>query len=166
MLEAAEHRDALRDALGPSILNAEGSVDRGRVGQLVFAPLDASAEEMAAAQRRRRALEAILHPAISRVARQQLADFSSTRSLVVIDAPLLLEAGWQCWCRRILYVDTPVERQLAAARQRGWTPQELLQRQATQWPLPRKRAAASQVVTNHGTLEELTGQLDQWLSRA
>jgi dephospho-CoA kinase len=132
-----------------TVLGWWGTADRRAIADLVFA---------SPAERAR--LEGLIHPWI---ARQREAAFGAapagTRALV-IDAPLLLEAGLGPSCSRVIYVDCPLEiRQARVAASRGWTPAELARREAAQWPLDRKRALADHVIRNDGDPASLRAQV-------
>jgi len=88
VLRSAEIEAAARRRWGEAIFGADGRIDRSRLGQIVFGP-------GADAQREREYLEQLTHPEIHR----RLADEArrlqqSGTSIAVLDAPLLLEAGW------------------------------------------------------------------------
>ena len=75
---------------------------------------------------------------------------------VVLDAAILLEAGWHTVCDRVILVDAPREQRLARlAAARGWSEETLAGREAAQWPLERKRALADAVIVNDSGLEPL-----------
>jgi len=132
-----------------ALLGWWGTADRRAIADLVFA---ASAE--------RARLEALIHPWIA--ARREAAFAAApagTRALV-IDAPLLLEAGLGPACGRVIFVDCPLEiRQARVAASRGWSPAELARREAAQWPLDRKRALADHVIRNDGDPASLRAQV-------
>ena len=139
----------IRHRFGPDVLATDGSVDRHRVAELVFGDSPASAAN-------RKALEAFLHPAIKqRLAEeaQQLVDAGC--QVVVLDAPLLLEAGWHEQCDLLVFVDTPPEARLRFAQQRGWDADELESREMAQADLHDKRQHANISFTNSGSLGEL-----------
>ena len=104
---------------GPRVLNSTGGIDRAALGQIVFA-------NDPAATANRRTLEAILHPTIrARLEQQASALAKSSCQVVVLDAPLLAEAGWDSLCNLLLFVDTPVEKRRQFAIQRGWEEEEI-----------------------------------------
>ena len=124
-----------------------GEVDRKALAGVVFS--DRSALDR---------LEAILHP---RVLRDQEAFIARSgdggAEAVVIDAPLLLEAGFGRHCDSIVYVEASEATRVARVeKSRGWTPEEFHQREASQWPMERKRAHADHIVMNedeNGSIE-------------
>jgi dephospho-CoA kinase len=112
------------------------------------------------------ALEAIVHPCISELARSAIEQHrqSGESGPLVLDAPLLLEVGWDRLCDWVLLVDTPSQRRLQWATQRGWSEAEWKQREASQWSLDRKRAAATHCIRNDGSVETLADQVDALLA--
>lgn len=160
-------RDILRDRAvhaqlvkwwGSAILDSDGEIDRARIASIVFA----RAEERAR-------LEALIHPLIE--ARRE-ALFAvpppGTRALV-IDAPLLLEAGLDAKCDAIFFVDAPRDARIARVlATRGWSREEFERREAAQWPLDRKRETADTVLRNDGDpaslRQEVVRALDQVLA--
>jgi dephospho-CoA kinase len=154
--------DALRDpairdrvaARWPGVIATDGSIDRKRLGRIAFA----DAQEL-------KALEAIVHPWIrARVQEQiEVANAEAGVRFVVLDAALLLEAGWDDACDHVVFVDARFETRLARALGRGWDAAELTRRERAQWPLDRKRDAADAVLNNEGTPEELADAADRLL---
>lgn len=139
---------------GPRILAAGGTVDRAAVAQIVFAD---PAE--------RRFLESTTHPWIERTRRASFAAAPADTPAFVIDAPLLLEVGLDRECDAVVFVDAPREERLRRVREhRGWTDEELTRREAAQWPLDRKRAAATHVIANDADLATLLRRATETLA--
>jgi dephospho-CoA kinase len=148
LLEQRPVRDLVVSRFGPGILDqsreeegpAAPRIDRRALGAVVFSDPKALAQ-----------LEAILHPRMRRTFARVIA--RETRRgrarAVVIDAAILLEAGWDTLCDRVVFVDAPRDLRLSRlAASRGWTAEALDAREAAQWPLDRKRARADAVVVN------------------
>ncbi len=138
---------ALTRRWGPDILAADGSVDRRKVGARVFA----DPAEL-------RALEALVFPAIEAgiAAGIAAAQADPRAAFIVLDAAVMLEAGWNKFCDKIVYVNAPREVRLARlASQRGWSATEVEQREAAQLPLPDKAGRADAVLDNTGTPADL-----------
>lgn len=138
---------------GPHVLNDTGQVDRARVAQIVFADPE---------QRQR--LEALTHPLIKADRHRALQHARDTAApALVIDAPLLFEAGLDAECHVVLFVDAPREQRLARVRtNRGWDEAELARRESAQLPLDAKRQRADHVVINDadtGALREAVRRL-------
>lgn len=145
-LDRPEVRGELVRWWGPEILNTEGRVDRKAVARIIFAD---------AAQRLR--LEALVHPLV-KATRAQLVDRAKGQGvrLVVIDAPLLFEAGLDAECDAVLFVDAPREQRLARVQAtRGWDEAELDRREKAQIPLDEKRRRSDEVILNTGDVGAL-----------
>jgi dephospho-CoA kinase len=149
LAEDAEVHQALRDRWGDAVFRADGSVDRGEVAERVFGSADTAAADL-------EFLEALLHPRIRRrleVLRDEYA--AQNKPAVVLDAPLMLEAGWQSICDTVLMVDAPRQARLDRARQRGWSEAEFEEREAAQWPVEKKRQFADVVIENADSQNDL-----------
>lgn len=154
-LRDPEIRRVLVEWWGSSILDASGEVDRAAVAGLVFA---------SSPQRAR--LESVVHPWIENRRRAMFAQAPPGSRALVIDAPLLLEAGLDRECDAIVFVDAPRELRLARlARLRGWNEAELARREESQLPLDEKRARSDYVLRNDGDLAALAGQVRRTLSK-
>ncbi len=151
-------REALADPAIAAQLRAwwgDAAADRKQLAHLVFQ--DAT---------KRTQLESVIHPWIERRRRQCFSNPPQGTVALVIDAPLLLEAGLDRQCDAILFVDTPLDqRQSRVLSTRGWHPEELSRREAHQWPLDRKRISAHHVLRNDGSSDALRAQVRQVLSK-
>jgi dephospho-CoA kinase len=78
---------------------------------------------------------------------------------IVIDAALLIEAGWSGICSVIAFVDCPRAERLRRAATRGWSPEEFSRREAAQLPIEEKRRRASHVIDNSGSRADLEGEI-------
>ena len=150
LLDTPEVRDQLVGWWGGSILGGDGMVDRKAVAAIVFA----GPEQL-------RRLESLLHPRVIQAQREAIegADPKVTPA-VVLDVPLLFEAGMDSACDAVIFVDTPEPLRLARVRSsRGWDEAELARRQASQWPMETKKAKSSFVVMNAGDRTDLEEQV-------
>jgi dephospho-CoA kinase len=144
-LEDPAVRESLIARWGKSIVGADNKLDRAAIARIVFANAD-----------ERRFLESLVHPWIHRARHASFASAPATTPAFVIDAPLLLEAGLDSECDAVVFVDAPHSARIdRVTRNRGWSPGELEQRESTQWPLERKRKAATHVIVNDGDVHEL-----------
>jgi dephospho-CoA kinase len=75
--------------------------------------------------------------------------------VIVIDAPLLFEAGWDKLCDKVLYVDAPRDLRLERAIARGWSAEQFAAREASQMPLEEKATRSHIIVRNARTLENI-----------
>lgn len=134
---------------GNGILDQRGQIDRRQVAKIVFGP-DGEPE--------RQFLEGLTHPRIERLLALELAAIKSSPDVppvVVIDAALLFEAGWDRFCDKILYVDAPRDLRLERAVARGWSTEQFAAREAAQLPLTEKAARSHIIVRNARTLENI-----------
>ena len=147
-------RDQLRAWWGPGVLKPDGSVDRSAVAKIVFTDPE---------QRRR--LEGLVHPLVREARDERVAEATRTGApAVVIDAPLLFEAGLDAECDAVVYVEAPRRVRLERVRQtRGWDAGELDRREKAQLPLEHKRSGSDHVVINSGGADEIDQQVDSVL---
>lgn len=136
---------------GRTVLNPDGSLDRKKLGRLVFSD-----------QEKLKKLNEITHPYIIREIKRLLENCyrSGEHKIVVLDIPLLFEVGLdelvdEVW---VVYVDaaTQVERLM---ERDGLSEEEALQRISSQMPLEEKARRAHRVIDNRGTPEETVRQI-------
>ena len=150
-LAQPEVLDKLVERWGKGIVLPDGAPDRRAIGAIVFAD---AAERVF--------LEGVVFPAIGALARAEIA--KAAGRFIVLDAAVLLEAGWGDICDRIVYVDAPRAVRLARVSSRsGWTEAEMERREAAQWPEERRTARADAVITNDGSLTTLQADADRLL---
>jgi dephospho-CoA kinase len=138
---------AIRQRWGDGVFGLDGRVDRGRLGRIVFA-------EPPDGPRARGFLERLVHPVAARLVEEQArAMASSGKAAAILDAPLLLEAGWDKLCDKLVFVDAPRAARLVRASARGWSEKEFAAREAAQLSLERKRQRADLVIDNSGSPE-------------
>jgi dephospho-CoA kinase len=81
---------------------------------------------------------------------------------VVLDAAILLEAGWDDLCDLVVFVDAPRgERIRRASLQRGWSTAAFEARERAQMPCDEKRRRAALVITNAAGLDSLRREVDR-----
>ena len=138
------HRFAPTTVLLPS-----GALDREKVGRIVFADADRLA-----------ALNAIVHPLVGE-RMQELMDAAPADAIVVYDVPLLAENGLAGMYDVVVVVDAPEETQVdRLTSRRGMTEEDARARMANQATRERRRAVATHVIDNSGTLDDLKAQVD------
>lgn len=135
---------------GPGLLTPDGDLDRPAMGALVFG--DESA---------RRRLEAIVHPLVfERIV--ELEEKAPADAVVVHDIPLLAESGRADTFDAVVVVDAPAEVQHERMlRDRGWTAEDAQARMAAQASREDRRAIATYVIDNTGSLEDLRRQVEE-----
>ena len=135
---------------GAAVLAADGSVDRAKLGPIVFA--DSSA---------RRDLEAIVHPAVYRAITAGLRGFEllGQYPAAIVDVPLLFETGREKNFDRVIVTACPLEMQLARLRDRGMSEDDARRRLAAQWPTDRKVGGATYVIHTDGAFADTDRQI-------
>ena len=147
---------AARQRWGDAIFGLDGHVNRARLAKIVFAPPPEGLRE-------RKYLESLTHPEIGRrLAAEAEAEAKKTDCpLIVLDAALILEAGWYKLCDCFAFVEVPREIRLVRASQRGWTEEDFLAREAAQESLESKRAHADVIIDNSGSAEHTKAQVQR-----
>ena len=152
-IEAAgtEATAAIAARFGADVLAADGSVNRAKLGPIVFA--DPAA---------RRDLEAIVHPAVFRAIETGLRGFERTGAypFAVVDVPLLYETGAEQHYDKVIVTVCPAEMQIERLTARGLTDAAARQRIAAQWPTADKAARADFVVETDGSFADTDRQVD------
>lgn len=134
-------------AFGAVILAGDGSLDRRRLREIVFAE---------PASRRR--LEAIVHPRIRSEAIAQVQ--RAVGPYVVLVVPLLVESGQYGWVDRVLVVDVAIELQRRLLMARDDVGAELAQAMiAAQTSRSARLAVADDVVRNSRGVDDLGAQV-------
>ncbi|MFG3171816.1 dephospho-CoA kinase [Streptomyces sp. NPDC048200] len=143
---------AVVDAFGEDVLTAEGTLDRPRLGSIVFA----DPEKLAT-------LNAIVHPLVGTRSRT-LEDAAPADAVVVHDVPLLAENGLAPLYDLVIVVDARPETQLdRLVRLRGMTEDDARARMAAQAPREKRLAVADIVIDNDVPLADLERRVaDVW----
>lgn len=138
----------LRAAFGPSIIDPSGGVDRRALGEIVFGDRE---------QLRR--LEAIVHPAVQTALVERLRTLGPD-DIGVLDAVKLVESGYAPLCHGLWLVTCPSEAQIERlVRTRGLSEAEARLRLAAQPDVVSKRAVATEIIDNDGSLDDLRRQV-------
>jgi dephospho-CoA kinase len=135
--------NTIAEHFGDSILLADGSLNRPRLREIIFA--DAT---------EKRWLEALLHPLIYSAAQNHL--HAARGDYVIYMSPLIFESQQKNWCHRIVAVDISETLQLERARLRDNSTDEEIRRIInTQLSRAARLAAADDIIDNSGTPDDL-----------
>ena len=139
----------------PNVQIDEGRIDRASLAEIVFDETNESSLEI---------LEAITHPHIGKEISERLRELSSAGcKATVLDASVLIKAGLQNQCDRIVFVDVDLEIRKQRAVCRGWSENELEKRERFQTPVDQKRKFATDILDNSGSPEDTRKQvLELW----
>ncbi|SFR77046.1 dephospho-CoA kinase [Agromyces sp. CF514] len=147
---------AVAEAFGPAVLRPDGSLDRARVGELVFTDDEARAK-----------LNAIVHPAVRELSSRLIAkaEADDPDAVVVYDVPLLVEASVDHPFDLIVVTSAPRKTQLRRlVEDRGLDPMQAEARVDAQVANTERLAIADVVIDTDGTLAHTMSQADAlWL---
>ena len=144
----------LREVFGPHIFLPDGSLDRLKVGKIVF-----NDEE------KRQKLNGIIHPYIWYRTREELIQAQKEGfPVVVLDMPLLLEISWQLRVEEVWLVEVPLEVQIARVISRdGFTREQVMERIRKQMPTTNKMNYADVIIDNSRSVEDTRRQVREAL---
>lgn len=155
-LDRPEVREQLRSWWGDQVIGADGRVDRKAVARIIFADPG-----------ERLRLEALVHPIVRTTRAAAIAEATKASSpAVVVDAPLLFEAGVDKECDTVIFVDAPRDIRIKRVREsRGWDEAELTRRENQQMDISEKRRRSAHVITNTGSEQDLARQTERLYTR-
>ncbi len=140
---------ALQHHFGTIILNSDGSLNRQELRQIIFKD-----------RQQKSYVEELLHPLILQQLQQQLRDI--TAPYVIIEIPLLIEAGWQSHVDQILVVDLPEELQIERLMMRSELDKNSLEQIiSSQISRSERVNHADQLIDNSGNLNEIFQQVSE-----
>ena len=140
------------EAFGPEVLLPDGTLDRPRLGEIVFGDPELRGK-----------LNAIVHPRVgARMA--ELEGEAAPGAIVVHDVPLIAEGGRTDAYDLVVVVDAPPRVQIdRLVRRRGMTREQAKARMAAQASREQRLAIGDMVIDNSGSLTELDRQVgDLW----
>jgi dephospho-CoA kinase len=147
--------DAVIQRFGGAILTSEGTLNRARLGEIVFR--DESA---------RKDLEAIVHPAVRRRIEKFFEQLPENTPFAVADIPLLYETGRAKDFDRVIVVAASPETQIARVMARDGLSRETAERRlAAQLPIASKVDKADFVIRTDGTYAETADQVAALLKK-
>jgi dephospho-CoA kinase len=138
---------AVRDLFGPEMLDVGGAVDHHLLAERIFS--DAAA---------RARLEAAIHPLVRKLFVAQTAGLTG---VIVLEATLLIEAGYKPGFDLVVSVEAPCEVRLERAVARGMKAETARSRLLAQGDGEKRREAAHRIIDNSGGLEHLQRQTDE-----
>lgn len=137
-------------AFGDDVLRQDGTLDRARLGRIVFG--SASALET---------LNALVHPHLLTAVREEVISARRVMNRVVVDAALIYEWDIQDEFDHVILVTAPEDVRLTRLQARtGLDHDDALARIRSQMPEHEKRARARLIIVNDGTEEELQAKVD------
>jgi len=136
---------------GREIVHADGTINRGRLGAMVFD----DPEEL-------KQLNGMLHPRVEAELVRSLAELEISGSVAVafVEAALIFEAGLDKKLDGVVVAWCLPEQQLARLMERGMSEAEARQRIGAQMPVQEKLVLAAQKIDCSGSIEETRSQVD------
>jgi dephospho-CoA kinase len=141
------------EAFGRSILNADGTIDRKRLGEIAFASPEVLEK-----------LSVLVHPAVIRIEERLLNEFQThdPRGIAVVEAAILIETGRHTVFDQIILTSCDEETQMTRGMKRDHaTREQVLARLATQLPVHEKEQRAHYIVDTSGPKEETARQVQR-----
>jgi dephospho-CoA kinase len=138
---------------GKDILNEDGTLDRKKLGKIVFSDPE-----------KREQLNRILNSYIRTSIKDNIQKAKQASPLVIVDIPLLYEGHYDKYMDQTAVVYLPEEKQLQRLMARdGFTREEAMQRVESQMPIEEKKRKADILFDNQQTKDKLAEQIISWL---
>lgn len=147
----------IREEFGPDVFDEKDNLDRKKMAGLIFgSPL------------LRERLNAIIHPRVIAAVRDLIEEKKrGSALLIVVDAPLLIEAGMTRLVDEVWVISVPEEIQIKRLVERdGTTREEAMDRLRSQMPLHEKLLYADHIIDNNGTIEQTRKCLEHLFKEA
>ncbi len=140
----------IADTFGAALIQPDGTLDRAKLGRLIFANPSLRTQ-----------LNAITHPRIAQSAAMKIAALEKDgHSIIFYEVPLLFETNMQGLFHATILVSVPPSLQLQRIQERDQlSPQEALHRVESQMPLQEKIKLATYVLDNTSSIENLKQSL-------
>jgi dephospho-CoA kinase len=141
------------ETLGREIVNADGTIDRRRLGEIVFDSPELLEK-----------LSALVHPAVIRLEERLLEELQrqDPHGIAVVEAAILIETGRYAVFDRVILTSCDEETQIARGMKRDHaTREQVLARLGKQLPLSEKQRHAHYVVDTSGPKEETARQVQR-----
>jgi dephospho-CoA kinase len=143
----------IAETFGPGVLREDGSLDRPKLAEIVFA------DEAARVK-----LNAIVHPLVHdymRAAEQSAVEAAGENAVIIHDVPLLAEGGRGSEFDLVIVIDVPPEIQVERLAARGMPEEQARARMAAQATREQRLAVADIVIDNSGTLADLDRRITE-----
>lgn len=146
----------ITEAFGNDMLLEDGTLDRKKLGSVIFAD-----------EEKRHTLNAIVHPAVREWMGQETdRAFENGASIVIMDIPLLFESKLTHMVEETILVYVSEETQLKRLMERdGYSESDALARIQAQMPIDDKRKLADYVVDNNGMISETIEQVEEIMNQ-
>jgi dephospho-CoA kinase len=150
--KGTEGHSAVIDRFGPGVVGADGEIDRAALGKLVFGDPQALA-----------GLNSVVHPRIRRAVRERLSALRGAGAeVVVLEAAVLIEAGWEDMVDEVWAVESPWEAVVSRLGPRfGGDERAIAVRAGAQMTQEDRRRAVDVTILNDGSLDRLRRRVER-----
>ena len=155
-LEDPEIKQKILDFFGQKILDTSGQIDRKALADIAFGDKEKLSK-----------LNSIIHPVVLQCCETLIETYNSQAQVkaIVLDMPLLLEAGWQNRCNRLIFVDCKDELKADRAKKNGvFNKNQLKIRENFQISLDNKAKVSDNTIDNNSDLSALAEQVTEIFS--
>jgi len=136
---------------GQEVLKKNKHIDHKKLGKIVFSN-----------KQKLKKLVQITHPYIIRQMKQEISKFKKAAKIIILDAPLLIEAGLLNIVDKLVVVKTSKSKRIARCKRKGqFSAREASRRVKAQLPLNKKIGLADYIIDNNGTLKQTAKQVKQ-----
>lgn len=156
MLEKKDLKDCISSYFGAAVLTPSGQIDRRSLGRVVFS--DPAALKW---------LEALIHPPVMAEVERLIDAYQADKRVqaIVLDMPLLAEAGRLDLCDVIVFVEADLAVRRERLRKSGkFDENELKKRENFQISLDKKKNLAHYILCNNSDESDMAGQVAQLFS--
>ena len=146
--------EAVVKAFGQEILDSSGEIDRKRLGAIVFSDPSHLAR-----------LNQIMHPLMARIVSEQIEGLKADGvAVVVVEAAVLIEAGWDSLVDEVWTTESPLDSVAERLMARnGFSREEVVKRMGSQMSAEERSGRAQVVVDNSGDVASLENTIrDLW----
>ena len=143
-----------REDVKKQILSLFQTLDKKQISSQIFSN-----------PKKRRLLEQLLHPLVEQEIEKRTQSFESNgEKLVVIEVPLLFEAGLEHMFDKVIAITCPQQQQLSRLQQQGLSKQQALSRINAQLPQKEKVKKSDFTIDNSSSPQQLQKQVEKMLS--
>lgn len=156
LIEKEDIKEVILSEFGRDLLDSAGHIDKKKLAQRAFDGVDTA-----------KRLNAIVHPPVMERIKRRIAEIrqEGRAAAIVLDAPLLLEAGGQDLCDALVFVDADPQIRLQRwLKTKPYDAEELKKRENLQISLDKKRKIAHYIIQNNSDASEVAEQVAQLLS--
>lgn len=142
---------AVKHEFPDTLVPGANAVNRAKLGAVVFRDTQ-----------KRRKLEAMIHPYVFRRMSEEI--LRAKAPIVILEVPLLFETGYDAQCDKTIFVEANEKTIQERLRAKGFTPEEVQQRQAAQMSGEEKRKKADFIIMNNDTIDQTRQEVQRVLN--